>query len=359
MKKWFIVILLIGVGFFAIEAPAQAQEKVIWDGAEIVKDQSGKMTFTKDVKVYKKDSSGKFVSLTVKKGNYFRVYDIEKYDGKVYYWMSSGYRVQATNLVVFKEVPMNLRVSFFDDYTWVVSSREEILKKPLKYHKKEYGSILRDQSPPKSVLLFQYAEYLEQYTIIDGKLQVVIDNSGDSEILGYYVKEFISGSDVKVVEKRSVPSGYYIARQNTKAYEFPLLNAKQIFEVEKDTLILVRESWEKNNAINSFIGDIDDFSMDIGIFNREFTDSSRYPYKNASSGYVSIKDLKPIEDIQPIGTYYITKDIFDFMANGNVMLIPRNGAVKFYFTQDEYGIISYKDKMHVVKLSYLSKTPLD
>ncbi|QUG41285.1 hypothetical protein KD050_18720 [Psychrobacillus sp. INOP01] len=359
MKKWFIVLLIIGGGFFSIEAPALAQEKVIWDGAEIVKDQSGKMTFTKDVKVYKKDSSGKFVSLTVKKGNYFRVYDIEKYNGKVYYWMSSGYRVQATNLVVFKEVPMNLRVSFFDDYTWVVSSREEILKKPLKYYKKGYGSILRDQSPSESIKFFNYAEYLEQYTIIDGKLQVVIDYSGEEEDPPYYVKEFISGSDVKVVEKRSVPSGYYLARQNTIAYEFPLLNAKQIFEVEKDTLILVRESWEKNNAINSFIGNIDDFSEDIGIFNRKFTDDSRYPYKGPSFGYVSIKDLKPIEDIQPIGTYYITKDIPDYRGYHGKMLIPRNEAVTFYFTQDEYGVISYKDEMHVIKLEYLSKTPLD
>ena len=48
MKKWLIAILLIGVGFFSIEA--QAQAKVIWDGAEIVKDQSGKITFKKDVK---------------------------------------------------------------------------------------------------------------------------------------------------------------------------------------------------------------------------------------------------------------------------------------------------------------------
>lgn len=113
MKKWFIVLLLIGVGFFSVEAPAQAQVKVIWDGAEIVKDQTGKMTFTKDMKVYKKDKSGKFVSMVVKKGNYLRAYDVEKYDGKVFYWMSSGYRVQSTNLVVFKAIPLDLRSKFF------------------------------------------------------------------------------------------------------------------------------------------------------------------------------------------------------------------------------------------------------
>ena len=57
------------VGFFSIEASAEAQgqEKVIWDGLEVVKDQTGKMTFTKDVKVYKRERTGKFVSLTVKK----------------------------------------------------------------------------------------------------------------------------------------------------------------------------------------------------------------------------------------------------------------------------------------------------
>lgn len=111
MKKWFLVLLLIGGGFFSIEVPALAQEKVIWDGAEIVKNQTGKMTFTKDVKVYKRDSLGNFVSLTVKRGNYFRVYNKEHYNNTTYLWMSGGYRVQLTDLVIYKEIPESERVA--------------------------------------------------------------------------------------------------------------------------------------------------------------------------------------------------------------------------------------------------------
>ena len=61
--------------------------------------------------------------------------------------MSGGYRVQSTNLVVFKEVPMNLRVSFFDNYALIVSTREGIGN----IHK-EYGAILKNVIPSKSKL---------------------------------------------------------------------------------------------------------------------------------------------------------------------------------------------------------------
>jgi len=332
MKKWFIIILLIGVGFFSIEAPAQA--KVIWDGAEIVKDQTGKMTFKKDVKVYKKDSTGKFVSLTVKKGNYFRVYDIEKYDGKVYYWISSGYRVQSTDLVVFKEVPMNLRVSFFDNYALIVSSREGILKN------KKYGSILKNDESRGPEWFWD----IEKYTIVNGKLQVELDYSGEHETEGYKVKEFIPGSDVKVVEKQSIPSGYYIATQKTMAYESPLLTAKPIREVEKNTLIYVYK--EPYNMINSFGSG--------AIWLKSWYGNLDYKLPN-NNYYISIKKMKPIEEFEPIGTYYTTKEMF---ING-VTLIPRNAAVTFYLTQNDFGIISYKDDMAVVKLEYLSKTPID
>ena len=337
MKKWLIAILLIGVGLFSTEASVQAKEKVIWDGAEIVKNQSGKMAFTKDVKVYKKDSSGKFVSMTVKKGNYFRVYDIEKYDGKVYYWMSSGYRVQSTNIVVFKEVPMNLRVSFFDNYALIVSTREGIL------HNRAvnlwgYGKILNEVVPDKDWGSSGVGYHSEKYTIINGKLQAEI-KFADGET-GLNMKEFIPGSDVKVVEKQSVPSGYYIATQNTKAYKFPLLTTEPLREVEKNTLIYVYK--DPYNMINSFgygaiwLGNLD--------------------YKTVENNYyISIKKMKPIEEFEPIGTYYTTKEM---LISGN-RLIPRNAAVTFYLTQNDFGIISHQDYMAVIKLEYLSKTPID
>lgn len=330
MHKWLVSIFLIGICFFTLVAPTQAQGKVMWDGAEIVKDQSGKIAFTKDIKVYKEVSLGKFVSMVVKKGNYLRVYDIEKYNGKVYYWMSSGYRVQATNLVRFKEVPMNLRVSFFDDYTWIVSSKEGIEKLS-----RPYGRLLQD-----------YGDQ-ERYFIVNGKLQEEYPYSP-----GKFSKEFISGTDVKVIERQSIPLGYYVTTRDTTAYEYPIPNAKfqYSFAVEKNTLVSVRKSWERDSGIafNGFVKNTSVYNLDNG------EDDT---YKNSLSGYVNIKDLKPLEDFKPIGTYYTTKDF-----KGDRYFepsIPANEAVTLYVTQDDYGIISYKDRKTVVKLAYLSKTPLN
>lgn len=98
----------------------------MWDGAEVGKSQTGKMTLTKDVKVYKKNKEGKFESFVVPKGNFFRVYDVEKYGGETYYWMSSGYRVQETGLVVFKEMPLETRREFFKDPVSVNISRNPV-----------------------------------------------------------------------------------------------------------------------------------------------------------------------------------------------------------------------------------------
>ena len=337
MKKWLVILLLIGVGFFSSELSTHAEEKVMWDGAEVVKDQTGKMAFTKDIKVYKKDSSGKFVSMTVKKGNYLRVYDIEKYGGKVYYWMSSGYRVLATDLVVFKEVPMNLRFHLYRYTNWdmIVSSREGILN-----NTKKYGEILKDKTISNGLVRYGF----EKYSLMNGKLQVEIDTTGDPEGLPYHKKEFISGSDLKMLEKLTFPGGYYIAKQDPKVYEFPLLAAKQTL-VEQNTLIYVYKY--DYNMLNSFVN--------VAIYNNDNKHDDTVKYSN--SGYMSIKDLKPIEDIDPIGTYYITQDI-GINSNG-VPNIPRNAEVTYYITQGEYGIILYKDKMYVVKLTYLSKIPLD
>ncbi|MFJ7666804.1 hypothetical protein ACIQXI_06835 [Lysinibacillus sp. NPDC097195] len=113
--------MLLAASVFFVGNPPTSKAKVIYDGVEIVKGQTGKLTFSKDVKVYKKNASGQFESMLVKKGNYFRVYNIEKYSGQTYYWMSSGYRVQASNLTVFKAIPFEQRVQFYKNpaYMWI------------------------------------------------------------------------------------------------------------------------------------------------------------------------------------------------------------------------------------------------
>lgn len=112
MKKYVITLLIVVA---CLINPSSSKADVQWDGAQIVKGQTGKMTFKKDVKVYKQNANGTYSSMMVKRNSYFRVYNIEKYNNKTFYWMSSGYRVQATDLVVFKKIPLNIRASFYDN----------------------------------------------------------------------------------------------------------------------------------------------------------------------------------------------------------------------------------------------------
>ena len=109
VKKYFLVVLLLCT-LFLIAPDAQAE--VRWDGAVIAKGQVGKMTFSKDVKVYKKEQDGSFTSLTVKAGNFFRVYYVEQSTVGTVYGMSNGYRVQATDLVIYKAVPLHVQSMF-------------------------------------------------------------------------------------------------------------------------------------------------------------------------------------------------------------------------------------------------------
>ena len=95
MKKLVLGLLLAGSCFFTTDA--LTANSVVWDGAEVVYGQVGKMTFSKDVKVYKSNMDGTFTSLVVKKGNFFRVYDVENSSVGIVYNMSGGYRVQATD----------------------------------------------------------------------------------------------------------------------------------------------------------------------------------------------------------------------------------------------------------------------
>ena len=135
MKKLFIVLLAAFV--LAVVNPTKSEAKVMYDGAEVVKGQTGKMTFKKDIKVYRKNSDGTFESLVVKRNNFFKTYDIEKYDGKTFYQMGQ-YRVQATDLVVFKEVPIKIRSSFYNNPTYIVINRDGI------YNMGYYGKYFQD-----------------------------------------------------------------------------------------------------------------------------------------------------------------------------------------------------------------------
>lgn len=107
MKKLLLGLLLAGSCFFSTDA--LAANSVVWDGAEVVYGQVGKMTFSKDVKVYKSNIDGTFTSLVVKKRNFFRVYGVKNSSVGIVYNMSGGYRVQATDLVIYREVPSSIQ----------------------------------------------------------------------------------------------------------------------------------------------------------------------------------------------------------------------------------------------------------
>ena len=110
VKKGLLGLLLAGSCFFTTDA--LAADSVIWDGAEVVSGQVGKMTFSKDVKVYKPNTDGTFTSFVVKTGNFYRVYGVEQSSIGTVYNMSGGYRVQATDLVIYREVPLSIQQQF-------------------------------------------------------------------------------------------------------------------------------------------------------------------------------------------------------------------------------------------------------
>ena len=107
MKK--LMVFFMAFLLFLPQDISNVQAKsLVWDGSEIVPGQIGKMTFKKDAKVYKNDKNGKFISMVVKRNHYFRVYNSEKYSGHEYLWMSGGYRVSKTDLVIYKEIPRDV-----------------------------------------------------------------------------------------------------------------------------------------------------------------------------------------------------------------------------------------------------------
>ncbi|MEY9979003.1 hypothetical protein [Lysinibacillus sp. RC79] len=187
MKKLFIGLLAAFI--FVVVNPTKSEAKVMYDGAEVVKGQTGKMTFKKDIKVYKRNPDGSFDSLVVKRNNFFKTYDIEKYDGKIFYQMRQ-YRVQATDLVVFKEVPIKIRSSFYNNPTYIYFNRDGITN--------NYGSYFREQDQ-------WYISFSD--TNNGQKLNYcAADNDGTYDPCIYYL-----GTDLKIAET--------ISRESNVRYE--------------------------------------------------------------------------------------------------------------------------------------------
>ncbi|MGG2057626.1 hypothetical protein ABFY48_25475 [Lysinibacillus pakistanensis] len=199
MKKYMITLLIV-LAFVTNPSSSKAAEAQ-WDGAQVVKGQTGKMTFTKDVKVYKKNANGTYSSMTVKRNNYFRVYDIEKYDNKTFYWMSSGYRVQATDLVVFKKVPLNVRASLYDNPGYInINGQASNLNYGTHYLKGfEYGS------PSYDIVIGENLYYDYTYP-------------SEGNIRGGY----IDATDIRIAETIKRDEGLYKLTADTRHLRGPM-----------------------------------------------------------------------------------------------------------------------------------------
>ncbi|MDM5229765.1 hypothetical protein [Lysinibacillus pakistanensis] len=226
MKKLFIVLLAAFV--FAVVNPTKSEAKVMYDGAEVVKGQTGKMTFKKDIKVYKKNSDGTFESLVVKRNNFFKTYDIEKYDGKIFYQMGQ-YRVQATDLVVFKEVPIEIRSSFYNNPTYIIINRDG------NYGMGSYGFYLRS------------GEWDISFSDTKNGQLITFGDSGDGSFQLNYT---YPGTDLKIAETISRERGVrYELTRDEEGKGVPLKESKTERIMKKGSTVFSRYDHEINGYI--------------------------------------------------------------------------------------------------------------
>ena len=87
----------------------QSTPKFMWGANELYDSQMGRIVFTKNVKVYKKDSKGVAqFHMNAKKGSMWRVYKITDEGGKKVYDLGAGVRVQQSNLSKYETPPKDL-----------------------------------------------------------------------------------------------------------------------------------------------------------------------------------------------------------------------------------------------------------
>ncbi|MDQ0242940.1 SpoIID/LytB domain protein [Bacillus fengqiuensis] len=90
---------------FTLTNPAPIEPKVMWGANELAKGQIGRIVFLKDVKLYKRDSSGPSFHRVAKKGSMWRVYDIKNINGISVYNLSGNVFVSRSNLSTYEKAP--------------------------------------------------------------------------------------------------------------------------------------------------------------------------------------------------------------------------------------------------------------
>ncbi|WP_413363468.1 hypothetical protein [Lysinibacillus sp. 3P01SB] len=311
-KLILLLVLLLSISVL----PTSSKANVVWDGAEVVKGQTGKMTFIKDVKVYKKNIHGDFESLVVKKGNYFRVYANEKYSGQTYYWMSSGYRVQATNLVVFKEVPLEIRKSFYKNPVTVFSSRNKanIL----------YTNVDANIFDSPGQLTWPYGGIISER----GASSHCICVADSTESWKF------EPTDITIVDSRQVPKGILVAKTSTNIYDNPLgSNTKNTARVNKGFYF-----YNYGLEINGYIRYLDNRFIQPSDFEAATSKGTRYIQKEVEiisqatadlsyPNYPQLSKLEPNYKVELLATYedksiVLYNDIYYEIAANALGLYP-------------------------------------
>jgi len=345
MKKLLIALLAI----FAFSVYEHAEAAVIWDGAEIVEDQNGKMTFKKDVKVYKKLPNGQFESLVVKRNNFFRVYNVEKYNNQTYYWMSSGYRVQATDLVIYKEVPSDVKQQVMNAYYYTVTNPN--------------GAQFKTKRSETSGDLVQKVEV--GYSFFGPAIQNGYITQTFSEVVGYpsldecdgcgpttYLKTgFINAKNVKQAAVTASPykAGTYLVL--TKAAD---LYSSPITKKELNDYLFSNTYFDEQRLDILPKGTVVQASGKVvgGQLQLE---------PDYANSFIDLKNVAPLP--KPTTQYMqygldMTSDFYAWTymsaAGYNSAYIPRNEAVQVYASNGIKSFISYKGKYGFVPSNALS-----
>lgn len=344
MKR--VLLALVAIFIFSVQEDAEA--KVIWDGGEIVEGQNGKMTFKKDVKVYKQLPNGQYESLVVKRNTYFRVYKIERSYNKTYYWMSSGYRVQATDLVIFKEIPYEVQNQVMTDYYYYVSNPNGAEFRTRRSD--TLGTVVKKVDTGYSF----FGPAVNNGYITQSFSETIYCNEEECEPLEIVTNGFINAKNVKQAEKTAAPykaDSYLVLTKDTRLYSNPITKEYQkdysfsSTYFDKQTVNILPKGTVVQTS-GKLVGAL----LQVGV--------SPYYYQSA---YIDLKNVAPLP--KPTTQYLqygqdlsIENTGWDYVSIAGLggSYVSRNEAVQVYATNGIKSFVSYKGKYGFVPSKALS-----
>jgi hypothetical protein len=274
------------------------------------------------VKVYKKNANGQFDSLVVKKGQYLRVYNIEKYNNQTYYWMSSGYRVQATNLTQFKAIPMETRAQFYKDPAYLWANQNMVMQLP---------------SFNEFYLVYSYYSYLNDAAFgfnEAGQLETTIREGNRN------VKVTLNPTDVLIAEKgkQTAEGDILEVKQDTPVYWQPYKSGTTK-PIRLELGHTFTKQFPKHTLIRSQGFKIGDYYA-VNLYGH------LNPNEYFQTLFVKASDVNVISGRNPQptpkGTWYVQETTDVVMADNTIKTIIGEGtAVTYYGISEGYAVIGY------------------